>query len=186
MLSVIIGADENEEGLARTLASLVPAVVAGVLNDAVVIDAETVPAIAAIADAAGCGRIVGSIGEGLPRALAELHTDWVLLLKPGTVLEDGWFREAAEFVERARLSGKANKTCAAFTYASQDYGVAGRLAEFRRFLGANLFGRVVANQGLIIAKSRLREISAKPVTRLPPRPPAGARVVVLRSRAFSA
>lgn len=87
MLSVVIEADENAEGLATTLASLIPAAVDGVVREVIVCDAATKDAIAIVADHAGCTYLPrSSARDGIRLARCE----WLLLLEPGARLGDGW------------------------------------------------------------------------------------------------
>ncbi|GIL02258.1 MAG: glycosyl transferase [Alphaproteobacteria bacterium] len=185
MFTVVIAADSEEEQLARTLAALVPAVAEGVVRDAVVIDTGGLPGIAAVASAAGCRHVAGSPAQGLAEALAGGRGAWVLMLRPGVMLEVGWFREAAEFVERTEAAGAAATTCAAFSYASLDYRAGGRVREVWRFVAGNLLGAVLAEQALIIAKTSLMRMGPHSLASLPPRKPAGSRLVILRAKAFA-
>ena len=57
MLSVVIPTQNSEEGLARTLASLVPAAAEGVVREVVVVDAGSTDGTRVVADAAGCTLI---------------------------------------------------------------------------------------------------------------------------------
>lgn len=182
MMSLVIAVDDEEEGLARTLASLVPAVAEGVLRDAVILDMRGSEAVAAIADAAGCHHVRGSPQEVLGDAADRANAGWILMLKPGVILEHDWFREAAEFVERAEAQGGAKNQCAAFSYSSQGYGLLARLVEAWRFVSASLFGRVVDGQGLIVSSEAVRRMNGS-ATAIPPRPPAGSRLVLLRAKA---
>ena len=181
----MIAVENEEEGLARTLASLVPAVAEGVLRDAVILDSGGRESTAAIADAAGCHHLRGTPQAHLGEATAFTNASWILMLKPGVILEHDWFREAAEFVERAEALEDAAQLCAAFSYASQRYGLSARLGEFWRFVSANLFGRVSDSQGLIMNREAVRAISANgsAPSSMPPKPPSGAQLVVLRARA---
>lgn len=87
MLSVVIEADENAEGLATTLASLIPAAVDGVVREVIVCDAATKDAIAIVADHAGCTYLPrSSARDGIRLARCE----WLLFLEPGARLGDGW------------------------------------------------------------------------------------------------
>lgn len=183
MLSAIIAVRHEEEALVRTLASLVPAVAEGMLHDAAIIDSGDVPGIAAIADAAGCRRFEGEPAQALAMALSAARGQWVLSLAPGVVLEAGWFREAAEFVRSAAIGD--SPLCAAFTHASLAHGPAARLSEAWRFVAGNLLGKVRSDQGLIIGRAALVQLPRGDTAALPPRPPAGIRVVVLRARAFA-
>lgn len=185
MMSVVIAVDREEEGLARTLACLVPAVAEGVLRDAVILDGGGSEAMAAIADAAGCHHVVGEPRDHLGHAADNVAASWILMLKPGVILEHDWFREAAEFVERAESLGQSKKLCAAFSYSSQRYGLAARFEEAWRFVAANLFGRVLDSQGLIVSRETVRNLSGRKIAGIPPRPPAGSRLVVLRAKAHA-
>lgn len=87
MLSVVIEADENAEGLATTLASLIPAAVDGIVREVIVCDAATNDAIGIVADHAGCTYLPrSSARDGIRRARCE----WLLLLETGARLGDGW------------------------------------------------------------------------------------------------
>lgn len=181
MMSVMIPVENEEEGLVRTLASLVPAVAEGILRDAVILDSGGRQSTAAIADAAGCIHLCGTPEECLSEAASRINASWILMLKPGVTLEHDWFREAAEFVERAEAAGM--DLCAAFSYASQRYGLFARLGEAWRLVSANLFGRVSGGQGLILRREAVRRMSGNGAASVPPRPPSGSRLVVLRARA---
>ena len=187
MMSLVIAVDREEEGLARTLACLVPAVAEGVLRDAVVLDTGGAEATAAIADAAGCHHIVGEPHTHLGNVAELASAEWLLMLKPGVILEHDWFREAAEFGERAEAMGQKKNLCAAFSYSSQRFGLMARIEEAWRFIAANLLGRVVESQGLIVARDTVRRISGSRsgVSGIPPRPPTGSRLVVLRAKAHA-
>ena len=62
MLSVVIPTENSEEGLARTLASLVPAAAEGIVREVVVVDAGSTDGTRVVADAAGCSLAEGSGG----------------------------------------------------------------------------------------------------------------------------
>lgn len=86
MISVLIETGEgDEERLARTLASLVPAAVDGVVREAIVVDAGRAGGLALVADHAGC-RMAASLAEAIETA----RGDWLLLLEPGARLLEGW------------------------------------------------------------------------------------------------
>ena len=64
MLSVIIPTLNAESGLAATLEALVPAAVAGLISDVVVVDGGSNDATKLIADNAGCNWVDGPKGRG--------------------------------------------------------------------------------------------------------------------------
>jgi glycosyltransferase involved in cell wall biosynthesis len=87
MLTVLIETRNDEEGLARTLASLVGAAVEGVVRDVIVCDNGSTDQTHYVADHAGCSYIAsGGVTAGIARAKGE----WLLLLEPGARLSEGW------------------------------------------------------------------------------------------------
>lgn len=87
MLTVLIETHNDEEGLARTLGSLVAGSVEGVVREVLVYDRASTDQTVLVADHAGCGVI--SDGD-LQGALRHARGDWLLLLEPGARLTDGW------------------------------------------------------------------------------------------------
>lgn len=93
MLSVIIETHNDEEGLARTLASLVPAAVEGVVREVIVCDHGSTDQCHFVADHAGCRFITnGGIVSGIRMAKSE----WLIHLEPGARLRDGWIEAVVE------------------------------------------------------------------------------------------
>lgn len=87
MLTVVIETHNDEENLARTLASLVTGSVEGVVREVLVHDRGSTDQTALVADHAGCGMIgENELQAGLKRA----RGDWLLLIEPGARLADGW------------------------------------------------------------------------------------------------
>jgi hypothetical protein len=87
MLTVVIETRNDEENLARTLASLVGGSVEGIVREVLVYDRGSTDQTALVADHAGCGLIgEGELQAGLKRAKG----DWLLLIEPGARLSDGW------------------------------------------------------------------------------------------------
>ncbi len=91
MLTVVIETHNDEEGLARTLSSLVPGSVEGVIREVIVHDRGSTDHTTTVADHAGC-RLVrdGDLASALQRAKG----DWLLLLEPGARLVEGWTEAA--------------------------------------------------------------------------------------------
>ncbi|WP_308240316.1 glycosyltransferase [Mesorhizobium sp. J428] len=87
MLTVLIETHNDEEGLARTLSSLVAGSVEGVVREVLVHDRGSTDQTAYVADHAGCGMIAeGELAAGLRRA----RGDWLMVLEPGARLTEGW------------------------------------------------------------------------------------------------
>lgn len=94
MLSVVIQTRNDEEGLARTLASLVGAAVEGVVRDVTVCDGGSTDQTRRVADHAGCHFIAG----GFPRVIAAARGEWLLLLEPGARPVEGWTESVLDHV----------------------------------------------------------------------------------------
>jgi hypothetical protein len=103
MLSVLIETRNDEEALARTLASLVGGAVEGVVRDVIVCDAGSTDGTRRVADHAGC-HVAADLASGIARSKG----DWLLVLEPGARLTEGWIDEAvahmAKFAMPARFS----------------------------------------------------------------------------------
>jgi len=105
MLSVLIETMNDEEGLARTLSSLVGAAVEGAVRDVIVCDRGSTDGTARVADHAGCVYIEGGeMAAGIRRAKGE----WLVILEAGARLEGEWaaavFAHAAHSASPARFS----------------------------------------------------------------------------------
>ena len=99
MLTAVILAESDPENLAATLGALVPAVVEGLLGDAVVVARLADPAVANIAEIAGASLAVAP-GDADPwREGGRLaRRDWLLCLRAGDVPADGWMRAVDHFL----------------------------------------------------------------------------------------
>ena len=101
MISVLIETLNDEERLARTLASLVGASVEGVLRQVIVWDRGSTDGTSEVADAAGCDWVeAGSVAE----AVRQAKSDWLLLLEPGALMGAGWTDAAARHCARAEMA----------------------------------------------------------------------------------
>src|SRR6266540_6895179 len=102
MISVIIPTFNAERTLGPTLAALVPAVVKGAVQEAILVDGGSTDETCLIAEAAGTQLIETPRGRGmqLDAGAAEARGDWLLFLHADTVLEPGWAEEAESFIER--------------------------------------------------------------------------------------
>lgn len=99
MLSVVIETRNSERALANTLAALVPAVVEGLLRRVSVIDRGSSDETALVASGAGCAVYAE---RDIEAALNEIRTPWILLLKPGAVLQGGWEEIVRRHMEKDR------------------------------------------------------------------------------------
>lgn len=132
MLSVIIETKDAEDGLARTLAPLVSAVVEGVVREVVVCDRGSTDGTLKVAEHAGCRVVAGDIADAIRAA----KSDWLLFLEPGARPVGDWLDPLAAHMARQTLAGQ-------FTRARET-----RPKLFGRFFGSAL------STGLLIRKAQ--------------------------------
>jgi glycosyltransferase involved in cell wall biosynthesis len=147
MLSIIIATHNSEHALVRTLASLVPGAMAGLVSDVVVADGGSRDDTEAVADVAGCHFLTteGPLARRLAAAVAASRGRWLLFLRPGVTLDPSWVAEAGRFIERP-----AYRQCAAvFQRGGSAYPA---LQEAFGALAAALGRRPQPEQGLVIGK----------------------------------
>jgi glycosyltransferase involved in cell wall biosynthesis len=87
MVSVLIETLDDEEALARTLASLVGGAIEGIVREVIVVDRGSTDQTAYVAEHAGCHFVAAG---GLAAAIRQAKGDWLLVLEPGARLVDGW------------------------------------------------------------------------------------------------
>lgn len=151
MISVIIPTLNAETGLAATLTALVPAVVEGLVRDVIIVDGGSSDRTLSIAEAAGADIITSPAGRGrqLIAGAEVARGPWLLFLHADTVLETGWEREAAAFIERVEV-GQRPVAAAAFRFALDDLGFLPRLVEWGVALRCMLFRLPYGDQGLLM------------------------------------
>lgn len=154
MISVIIPTQNSERVLVPTLAALVPGSAEGLVREVTFADGGSADETAKIADAAGCEfRVLPGGQEARVRAAARTaRGTWLLILDPASVLDEGWTREVAKFIESAERAGQAESRAATFRLAFDGFGIAPRLKEFAAGARFALTRRPRADQGLLAAK----------------------------------
>ena len=159
MISVIIPTLNAERSLAHTLAALVPAVVEGVVQEAIVVDGGSTDATRAIAEAAGAHLIEAGRGRGrqLEAGASAARGDWLLFLHADTVLDHGWSEEVRSFMERVE-SGRRGQAAASFRFALDDDGTMPRLVEWLVAMRCGLLGLPYGDQGLLIPRHLYRRL----------------------------
>src|SRR5262245_27472551 len=130
MISVIIPTLNAERTLGSTLAAVVPAVVKGIVQEAILVDAGSTDETCLIAEAAGTQLIEAPRGRGiqLGAGAAQAKGDWFLFLHADTVLDPSWIEEAESFIKRVE-SGRRRQAAAFFRFALDDDGLMPRLLE---------------------------------------------------------
>jgi rSAM/selenodomain-associated transferase 2 len=153
MISVIIPTLNAERTLAHTLAALVPAVVEGIVQEAIVVDGGSSDGTRVIAEAAGTRLIEAPAGRGsqLEAGASHARGDWLLFLHADTVLEPGWAEEAGSFMERV-ASGRRAQAAAFFHFALDDDGLMPRCVEWLVALRCRLFALPYGDQGLLMPR----------------------------------
>lgn len=106
MLSVVIETKNDEEGLARTLATLIGGAVEGVVREVIVCDRGSSDHTHYVAEHAGCTFVEGTVGEGIAQAKGE----WLLLLEPGARLVDGWTDGVMRHIARATMAARFKRS----------------------------------------------------------------------------
>ncbi len=191
MISVVIPTLNAEAVLGDTLSALIPAVVAGIVREVLLVDGGSSDRTKRIADASGATFIESAPGRGLQLmgGASATRGNWLLFLHADTVLDVGWEREAAQFIERTEL-GKRPQAAAAFRFTLDDLGLMPRMVEAGVALRCAVLKLPYGDQGLLIHRDLYREIGgfqALPlmedvdiVRRLGRR-----RIAILRSRAIT-
>lgn len=107
MVSVLIETANDEEALARTLASLVGGAVEGVVREVIVVDQGSTDQTAYVAEHAGCHFVAEG---GLMAGIRQAKGDWLLLLEPGARLADGWVECVVAHMAGAATPAKFSRT----------------------------------------------------------------------------
>jgi rSAM/selenodomain-associated transferase 2 len=159
MISVVIPTLNAERTLAHALAALVPAVVDGLVQEAVLADGGSSDDTRIIADAAGVQLIDTPRGRGrqLDAGAAAARGDWLLFLNADTVLEPGWAEEARSFIDRVE-SGRRRPGAAFFRFALDDDGFMPRLVECTARARCALFALPYGDQGMLISRKLYQKL----------------------------
>jgi rSAM/selenodomain-associated transferase 2 len=159
MISVVIPTFNAEATLGPTLAALVPAVVDGVVMEAIIADGGSTDETIAIGEAAGTQLVRAKRGRGsqLHAGAAAARGDWLLFLHADTVLEPGWAEEADSFMERV-ATGRRAPAAAAFRFALDDDGFMPRLMEWLVAMRCLLLVLPYGDQGLLISRKLYAEL----------------------------
>jgi rSAM/selenodomain-associated transferase 2 len=189
MISVVIPTLNAESRLADALTPLVPAVVDGIVREVIVVDGGSRDRTIEVADHAGATVVRTAAGRGqqLAAGACRARGPWLLFLHADSVLETGWEREAAAFMEKVDL-GERSLSAAAFRYALDDDGVAPRLLEVMVRARGALLSLPYGDQGLLIPRRLYEQIGGyKPMAIMEDvdivRRLGRGRIAILRSRA---
>lgn len=135
MLSVLIETKDDEERLARTLASLVGGAVEGVVREVIVCDLGSTDQTHYVAEHAGCTYVAAG---GVKAGIEQAKSDWLLMLEPGARLSEGWTDDVVRHTARLTSAARFRRA------RSND-----------RPLLARIFGKPRAlEQGLVITRKQ--------------------------------
>jgi glycosyltransferase involved in cell wall biosynthesis len=148
VLSVIIATQDSERALVPTLAALVSGATAGLISEVLVADGGSRDDTAAVAEVAGCNFMVmdgTTMAQRLTAAAAKARAPWLLFLRPGTILDEPWIRDAQRFTEQTSQTGSA----AVFRRGAPTQA---SLRDALSLLASTLGARPRPEQGLLIGK----------------------------------
>jgi glycosyltransferase involved in cell wall biosynthesis len=147
MLSVIIATQDSERALVPTLAALVSGATAGLISEVLVADGGSKDDTAAVAEVAGCTFMVidGATAPRLKTAAAKARAPWLMFLRPGTILDEPWIRDAQRFMARPSRAEAA----AVFRRGAPAQS---SLRDALSMLATALGARPRPEQGLLLAK----------------------------------
>ncbi|SDQ80923.1 glycosyltransferase [Pseudovibrio sp. Tun.PSC04-5.I4] len=132
MISALIPTKDSERLLVHTLSSLVSASAEGILKEVVVADGGSTDNSAIVADASGADWIESGndAGSALCAGVeACKRGDWVLVIKPGAILQTDWQNEAVGFIERASRTRQQGTIVGVYSYRSEEFGVLARVKQ---------------------------------------------------------
>ncbi|MCF6198916.1 MAG: TIGR04283 family arsenosugar biosynthesis glycosyltransferase [Hyphomicrobiaceae bacterium] len=160
MISVILPTLDAERELAATLTALVPASIAGVVREVIIVDGGSNDATLKIADDAGSKILSCAKGRGaqLAKGAGAAVGPWLLFLHADTVLEPCWCAQASSFMERMDKRDLARQGAAAFRFALDDEGFTPRFVEHMVGLRSTVLKMPYGDQGLLISKRLYEEI----------------------------
>jgi hypothetical protein len=104
VICVVIPVSAEEPALVETLASLVPAVVAGLIRTVVVADLKSNPAVRVLCEECGC-NYSDAQSDGLRSAIMAVRSEWILAIAPGFILIEPWLTRMREFGMMSSDSG---------------------------------------------------------------------------------
>ncbi|MBB4015298.1 hypothetical protein GGR16_000304 [Chelatococcus caeni] len=146
MISVLIMANGDTEGLGATLAALVPGVAAAVVREAIIIDCGEDRDAARVAEAVGASLVrAGDDEDGWREGVREARGPWLMLLKAGDVPTANWIAVMERFLRR-----EAGRTTGLWLGGSCIVPL-GRL----RHVAQGLFGRAPLGPRMLLSKAHV-------------------------------
>ena len=189
MLSVIIPTRNAERGLSACLDSIHPARQDGLIEEVIVVDADSADASIAVAERHGCITLSSPAGRARQMHAGANRADapWLLFLHADVVLESGWEKEVREFI---RHRGANTHIAAVFRFALQHTSKKARALEQIVSLRCRWLALPYGDQGLLISADFYRSLDGFAILPLMEdvelvRRIGRKRLALLRSRACS-
>lgn len=159
-LAAVIPAAGDPGRLAACLAALSTAPRRGIELETLVVDGDGQPAVAAVVEAAGARllRHGGSRGARFAAGARAATAEWLLLLRPETVLEPGWDATLVVFAHEERNRERA----AVYAYGADGEGAAARWTERAVRFRNRWLGLPSGAQGLVIRRRFLARLGGVP------------------------
>ena len=153
MITLFVEADAPaSERLTRTLAALIPAVVEGVVLDAVILNADGSAEIEKVADAAGAVCVAGG---DVAAAVDKARGDWLMCLEPGARPRGEWFDAVLSAI------GEGEKIPAGPVRFRADRSMTGGLMSLFRRPRALRCGLIIHRRQAAAAKAKSLEALAR-------------------------
>jgi len=160
VISVIIPTLNDERRLLPTLSVLVTGAAEGLIVEAIVADGGSTDETEMVADVAGCRFLEGpaDAGERLALAAAGAKAPWLMFIRPGIVLDEGWNREVRSFLDQVTRRAQAASRAAAFGFGVDQYGLAAHAARARARAAFLLGFGASPSQGLLVSRELYRSV----------------------------
>lgn len=191
MITIVIPTLNAESSLAATLTALVPGAVDGLVRQVVIVDGGSTDRTLRIAEDSGADIVRSEKGRGaqMRAGVETARFPWLLFLHADTILDSGWEREVAAFVERVDI-GQREPAAAAFRFALDDLGFLPRVIETGVALRCTLMRLPYGDQGLLIPRRLYDQIGGfKPLPLMEDveivRRLGRRRMVILRTQAVT-
>ena len=107
MLTVLIETRNDEEGLSRTLGSLIGGAVEGAVREVIVCDLGSSDQTHYVAEHAGCQFLAGG---GIVAGIARAKGEWLLIVEPGARLVEGWIEPVMRHIARSTVPARFSRS----------------------------------------------------------------------------
>lgn len=157
MFSVIIPTHNAERGLSNCLDSIHPARRNGLIQEVIIVDADSTDASVAIAERHGCVTLSFPAGRArqMHAGANSAGASWLLFLHADVVLETGWEKEVQGFIRCHDIDAHI---AAAFRFALRHASKKARVLERIVSLRCRWLALPYGDQGLLISTSFYRAL----------------------------